>query len=113
MIVKCDSVYELVSIFGPTLYQKKDPAMLKLLFRNHLRRRIFRELLKDQTHVDKVEAVLFSNLMADEILARVDAAKDAGDGGLLEFIKNIDWAKLLEIILAVIALMGPTEIDVD
>lgn len=85
--------------------------VLQARARKRLRRRVYRQSLHAEIKPDVAERIMLDDAACDAVLAKIDASKDAGDGGLLDFIMSIDWMKLLQIILAVLPLFMETAED--
>lgn len=81
------------------------------ILRRRLRRRAFDQMLHGEINPNDCKRLMFEENVANEVLARIDAEKDAGDGSLWEFILNIPWLKLAAIIAEVLALLGESEED--
>ncbi len=84
----------------------------KALYRR-LRRRAFRQCLHGELAPDACERLQFDDVVAGEVLRRLDAAKDMGDGTLWDFILSVDWLKLAAIIVQVLAMFGEAPADID
>lgn len=84
-------------------------TMMQERMRRRLRRRAFVQMLHGELTPAACERLMLDESACDEVLQRIDAAKDAGDGTLWEFLQKIDWVRLLEIIMAVVSVLGAME----
>lgn len=86
--------------------------------RRTLKRRLRRQLERaeranDTAQVAAIEAVLADKRMQNQLLDDVQQLRKQrrrqraiGDGSFLDFLKNIDWDKLLELIMKIIGLFA-------